>query len=261
MRQRIEPVIEAARFQQAVHPREPVGRDTRRHVMLDMIIDVVRGDQQPLPPGYHRGRGVHARICIAAIGHDTMFADLAEARDHGIGEDLRDPPQPVRPPAARQREHGEQADVKGDPRPLLGDREARERLDEIAPAGAAGHVAHQLAAQRLGGDRITGDEAEIGIVGGSGMAMMRQMIGAIVLEREVDRRPREPLPDDLVGAPVGEQRVVRAIMHEDAEPELARGDDRDRGEDRQRVGPDDRDGERACDQPPVHRERPPGPQI
>ena len=90
-----------------VDARQVVARHVEQQVMLEMIVDVVRRDEQPLQhvgagcPGVAQG--------IIAVGHGSVLGDVADAGDdHHPGQHRHQPEQRIGPPHPRQRQPREQ---------------------------------------------------------------------------------------------------------------------------------------------------------
>ena len=93
-------------------------------------------------------------------------------------------------------------------------------------AGLAGDIAPEFAAIAQPGDRKRRRQDQIGIVVLLRARMMLQMIAAIGAGLGEDRIGAEPLAQRQVDLLVRRQAAMRAVMHQDREPELARADDR-----------------------------------
>ena len=91
-----------ARARDAVHARQVVAGHVEQQMMLEVVVHVVRRDEQPLEKIGARG----ARVAqgIVAVGHDGMLGDVADAGDHHHpGDQRHQPQQRIGPPHAGRR--------------------------------------------------------------------------------------------------------------------------------------------------------------
>ena len=120
-----------------------------------------------------------------------------------------------------------------------------ERIEQLRlallVAGLPGDIAQELAAIAHLRDRKRRRQHQIRIVFLLGAGVMLQMIAAIGAGLGKNRIGAEPLAQRQIGLLVGRQTSMRAVMHQDRKPELARADDADREQKGQRIGP-------PCDQ-------------
>jgi hypothetical protein len=104
-------------------------------------------------------------------------------------------------------------------------------------AGPAGDIAQELAAITDPCDRKRRRQDEIGIVLLLCARMMLQMIAAIGAGLGENRIGAEPLAQGQIDLLVRRQASMRAVVHQDREPELPRTDDAHRQQKGQRVRP------------------------
>jgi len=80
-----------ASAEDAVHARQVVTGDVEQQMMFEVVVDVIGRDEQPLEEMRARGAGVAQRI--VTVGHDGVFGDVADARDHHHPRQHRHQPQ------------------------------------------------------------------------------------------------------------------------------------------------------------------------
>ena len=91
-----------------VNARQVVAGHVEQQMMFEMVIHIIGRDEQPLEKAGARGAGVAQRI--AAVGHHSVFGDVADAGDHHLpGEQRHQPQQRIGPPYAGRRKSGEES--------------------------------------------------------------------------------------------------------------------------------------------------------
>ena len=199
-----------------------------------------------------------------------MFGDVADAGDdHLPGEQRQQPQQRIGPPHAGGGKAGEQhrvddklrtklfPEMRGAlrERPFLRPERIQQLRLALLVAGLPGDIAHELAAIAHPGDRKRRRQHQIRIVFLLRARVMLQMIAAIGAGLGEDRIGAEPLAQRQIDLLVGRQASMRAVMHQDREPELARADDAHRQQKGQRIGPPRHQRDRAQYQRPRMRDQ------
>ena len=92
-------VEHAALAQQAVQARQVVVRHGHQQVVLEVVVDAVRRDQQALPPARERRARVAQRV--GRVGHHGVLGDRADARHQLVGREPGDDPEQVEQRVAR----------------------------------------------------------------------------------------------------------------------------------------------------------------
>src|SRR5262249_31274531 len=121
---------DAALAQEAVHASQVVVRNRHQQMMLEVVVDVVGGDQEPLPPARERGARV-AEIGRRIEDHGVL-GDRADAHHEAVGGEPGGHPEQVERRVAEEDEQAEQDGGR--------DHDAVERLEagvEVAPDAAA----------------------------------------------------------------------------------------------------------------------------
>ena len=235
-----------------------------------MVVHAVRRDEEPLPPPDHRRTGVPQ--VVALIRHHAVLGDRPDAHHEAVGGEPRGDPEKVEGRVAAQDQDGEQHHVGNGDAPEIAD--AREvepahaalRPAEVPPERRAGPLPPRLPgevppdlppkARARHGERRR--EAQIRVLRGAGLRMVLQVIRAVRVQVAPDRVRTEPVADDVVQPVVPEERVVRGLVHEDGEAELAPADDEERDDDAQRVRRPGDQCKGAGHEPPVDPDRQPG---
>ena len=83
-----------------------------------------------------------------------------------------------------------------------------------------GQVADELAAQAVTAGWKRRRQGQVGVFGLLREFVVRQMIGAIGEQVATRCSTRRPLPQPVVGFAIGVQQPVRAVMHQDGQPQL-----------------------------------------
>ena len=219
-----------------------------------MIVHVVWRDEQPLEKVGVRGAGVAQGI--AGVGNDRMLGDVADARNHHHpGQQRQQPQQRIGPPHAGSGKARKQQcvddklrteffpEMRGAlrERPFLRPERIQQLRLALLVSSPSGDIAQELAAVADPGDRERRRQNEIRIVFLLRTRMMLQVIAAIGAGLGKNRIGAKPLAERQIDLLVRRQASMRAVMHQDGEPELARTDDADRQQKGQRIGP-------PCDQ-------------
>ena len=140
-------------------------------------------------------------------------------------------------------------------RPFLRPERVEQLRLALLVAGLPGDIAQEFAAIAQPGDRKRRRQHQIGIVLLLRARVMLQMIAAIGAGLGEDRIGAEPLAQRQIDLLVRRQAAMRAVMHQDREPELARADDADRQQEGQRIGPPRDQRDRTQDQRPGMRDQ------
>ena len=244
--------------------RQVVARHCHQQVMLEVVVDEVRGDQRAHQPVRMR----RARVAegIVVVGRHRMLGDTANAHDQLVESHVREHPQRgIEPPVPARREYRED-DRVGDDRavqPLPSHREPMQRrhvgASERAPnqrglllvCGLPGEIANHLAPHAAARDRKRRRQPEVGIVLLLREPMVpRDVVGAVCVHVAEQRVVGQPGPGKIVQLHVAEEQAVRRVMRQNREPELARADDQRRRDEGQRIRPPDEERHRAEDDCP-----------
>src|SRR5689334_11690884 len=140
-------------------------------------------------------------------------------------------------------------------RPFLRAERVEKLRFALLVAGLPDDIAQEFAAIAHAGDRKRRRQHEIRIVLLLRARVMLQVITPIGAGLGEDRIGAEPLAQHQIDLLVCRQASMRAVMHQDRKPELARADDADRQQEGQRVGPPRDQGDRTQDQRPGMRDQ------
>jgi len=175
--------------------------------------------QEPLPDV------MGGEAAVVAPGHAAVLGDGPQAVRHlpqtHPGSEPADRIQQRPAPGHRG---GEQDDLDGNDLAGFGAARARLPFDrgvgqrlQVLPAGDEEHVAGELAAQGVGGDRVAGVEAGVGFLGAHFVAVVGH-VGPAVAQRALQGGVAEQPAADLVVPPLaGEEQPVGRLVAEDVE--------------------------------------------
>ena len=104
-----------------------------------------------------------------------------------------------------------------------------DQRDEVLPARDADGVAQEPAPQRGPGAGVGAVEGEVGLVGPELVLVVGEVDPAVELHRGEDRVGDDPGADPVVPPLVGEEELVRRLVHEDGEAGVHRAHE-DEGE-------------------------------
>ena len=251
--------------------RQAVPGNFRARVMFTVVVDVVRPDGQPAKKprrpaarkarvGVRRGMLREAANLLEQLGHRDVRHE-PEQRHVQRG----DGPERIRARDGAGEHHVLECQLGVRARPGEPQRFPSDRLAQVAnghdDAVPGQHVAGELPRQRAGGEgterpRLPAvQQHAFGIARCSEMTMMAEVERAVEVDRQQQWNADDRVHDEVVHPPAARDEAVDAVMIEDEDRMLSRGDE-ERGKDNDRsVPPANRHRDGGNDERPLDEER------